>query len=481
VLIHETMVRQRLASMSVAVARDGKVVFEESFGWADVERRVRATPNTIYRLASVSKILTATGLMVLVERGLVDLDRPVNDYLGPAQLVSHADPASTPTVRQVLLHTSGLPIHFNLFFGGSPHRPPDMDESIRRYGILTGVPGEEYQYSNFGYAVLGRVIEQVSGRTYEDFMRAEVFEPLGMSHTSVMVDPAYRDSAARLYDRQGRQIPGWDCDHRPASLICSNARDLLLFGMFLLGNRPPGQPSILSTQALKALHRPSEVRHPDPGADFPDSARYGVWVGLGCSVVELCGHRFVEHSGGAPGVRARLGLVPDEGIAVVLLSNSGSFDGMDIWELEWGAFASLIPGLPWNLEVLPQAPARGSFPDSLLGGWVGVLRTHADTVSARLTIRHRGHVDLALAGVVHRPIEVPTPLGRLDFRDGVFSGPFFGRIDTEDTRRASQVLHARLRLRGDRLYGALAAVARDRQFWLPSYMELRRVRHERGP
>src|SRR3712207_4301406 len=105
-----------LPSIAVAVAKDGRIVWEEGFGMADRERGVPAGPHTMYSLASISKPFTATGLMKLVERGRVHLDRPVNDYLGGGRLTGLAGEASQATVRRVLSHTAGLPLHWQFFY-----------------------------------------------------------------------------------------------------------------------------------------------------------------------------------------------------------------------------------------------------------------------------------------------------------------------------------------------------------------------------
>ena len=107
--IRRALVAWDQPSMAVAVARGGEVVWEEGFGWADRERRVPATEHTMYSLASISKPITATGLMILVERGFVDLDAPANDYLGPAKIDGRVWDATRATVRRVASHTAGLP------------------------------------------------------------------------------------------------------------------------------------------------------------------------------------------------------------------------------------------------------------------------------------------------------------------------------------------------------------------------------------
>lgn len=149
-------------SVAVAVAKDGRIVWEDAIGWANREKRIPATVNTSYALASLSKPITATGLMVLVERGRVNLDAPVNSYLGTAKLAVAAD-ANGATIRRVLSHTAGLPLHSHFFYSDRGYSPPSMDETIRRYGNLVFPPGRVFEYSNLGYGIISHVIERVSG------------------------------------------------------------------------------------------------------------------------------------------------------------------------------------------------------------------------------------------------------------------------------------------------------------------------------
>src|SRR5580704_4021708 len=134
--IDRELTGRSLPSLAVAAARDGEFVWEDAFGWADRENRVRATPHTPYSLASISKPITTTALMTLVEQGKIDLDRPANDYLGNAKLKALVGSADDATVRRIANHTSGLPLHFQFFYADEPYSRPSMDETIRRYGNL---------------------------------------------------------------------------------------------------------------------------------------------------------------------------------------------------------------------------------------------------------------------------------------------------------------------------------------------------------
>jgi CubicO group peptidase (beta-lactamase class C family) len=155
--IQEQLVAKSIPSMAVAVARNGTILWEEAFGWADRENRVPATEHTMYYTASVTKSFTETAIMVLHERNKLNLDRPVNDYLGTAKLTSTAFNPADATIRRVATHMAGLTT-FN------PTNPHPVEEMIRRYGVLFWPPGERYDYSNFGSIVLEEVIARASGQ-----------------------------------------------------------------------------------------------------------------------------------------------------------------------------------------------------------------------------------------------------------------------------------------------------------------------------
>jgi CubicO group peptidase (beta-lactamase class C family) len=469
VLIGQKIRQDKMASVSIAAAQDGKVVWEESFGWADKEKQIAATPHSMYALASITKSLTATGLMVLVERGLVDLDKPVNDYLPGAKLVSFVGDAKEATLRRVLQHTAGLPVHGNIFpiSPGAP-KPPDQDESIRRYGIIVEEPGREYQYSNFGYGVIDRVIAAVSGKSYTEFMKTEVFAPLGMTHTSVMIDPPLDEFAVQDYDAQGKPVSRLDFDHRGASAVYASVHDLVRYGMFHLKNHLSDQKQIIGDETIDLTHEPSDLR-------VPDEEPAEVHAGLGWAVIDLAGYRFLGASGGMPGTVTRLALIPDKNVAVAIVINSDVSEVYTPWEIEWETFAALLPGFPERPEIPKTKNDRSPFPPELQGEWTGTIKTYEAALTARLSIADGSTISLDINGRTTQPIPVENPLGLVGFKDGILKGPFFGAIPTDDARRSPHVVFLRLRLRNETLYGYVAAVAMDRTFILPNWMKLRKV------
>lgn len=428
-------------SVAFSVSRRGEVLWEEAYGLADAEGNVAATAGTPYSLASVSKPITATALMILVERGLVDLDRPVNDYLGDARLQGRAGDAAEATVRRVAAHYAGLPLHYQFFLANEDFPRPDMEETIRRYGVLVTKPGQHYQYSNLGYGVLEYLIERVSGRPYGEFLREEIFGPLGMNHSSAPVNAAPEGAAVRYWDKD-TPLPFYDFDHRGASAVFASARDLTRFGMFHLGLEALGAGQPLRTSTIEEMR--------EPVARIDENRGYGIGWGINN---DRSGYRTVSHTGGMGGVATTLILVPDEQITVAVVSNSrGGVVGRVADEL----LAALLPefdhggqGRPQEQEGLP--PEVG---ERLKGEWRGEVHTWAGQRTLRLWFAP-GEASRAQLG--DQPV---ARVQQLDYDDDLFHGVFDGDIGTPDASRREHRLRFKLALEGDRLRGSLTAVGK---------------------
>lgn len=245
-----------------------------------IGRSASPPPNVPYSLASISKPMTATGLMVLADRGLIRLDAPMDDYLGAAKLRARTGSAREATVRRVASHSAGLPLHYQFFYADESYARPPMDETILRYANLVTPPGERYQYSNLGYGLLDYAISRVSGRDYAEFMRNEVFLPLGLTRTSVHLTPALEPYAATRYSAAGQRLPMYDFDHPGGSALWADAHDLVRFGMFpqrstSLIRRPSSRTRALTR--CSALWPRSTNRRATASAGFLASAAITRW------------------------------------------------------------------------------------------------------------------------------------------------------------------------------------------------------------
>ncbi len=464
--IRNLVAEGKVPSMAVAVAQDGEMIWEEGFGLADLAKKIPATEHTPYPLASVSKPLTASGLMILVERGLINLDSPINDYLGQVKLQARVGDAAEATVRRIASHTAGLPLHAQNFYDGEHYQPPAMDESIHRYGNLITAPGDRYQYSNLDYGILGYVISRVSstamGRryTYAEFMRDEVFSPLGMDHTSVHIGPGLDEGQAVKYTADGTEIPPYDTDCPGASAIYSSVHDLIRFAMFHLKNVLPDQKAIISAAAIDQMQRPGSGTGPTR-----EWERKGSGYGLGWFIgVTEEGFQVVQHSGGTVGVSTILALVPDKNLAVAVLSNTNT---------QWSdaiLIEILCALLPIQMEeFLPQdnpAEDKPSFapPPELIGSWKGFIHTYEGKVALLLEIGQSGDIYATLdnqpGAVPLEDISYENDFPKfMNAGDGPFlRGWIFGELETADVIRGQPTkLWLELKLRGNILNGALIA------------------------
>lgn len=427
-----------VASISIAVARDGQVIWEEGFGFANKEEKIPATPDTAYSLASISKPFTATGLMILVDRGKVELDRPINDYLGETPLVSPLGHVEEATVRRVASHTAGLPLHYQFFYEDEEFRPPPRGETIRRYGKLVTLPGEIYNYSNLGFGILDYVISRVSKESYPEFMKKEVFEPLALTHTAVGppdIDPGL---IAVRYSQKGNPIPFYDFDHPGASAIYSSAHDLIRFALFHLNGAGEGQKDILTPSSRISMKIPEEGRT----------------YAIGWGTQKRDGQpRTTGHTGGMGGVSTSMSLVPDRNVAVVVLSNSGS--GRPVL-IQQTLLHELLPD-DFPAAASPREndspPPKFEPPQELLGDWRGEVETYVGNRDLVLKIEPTSQVRVRFRSGEWQPLE------EVRWQDGFLSGEFPADIDTPDSSRRPHRLRLSLKLRGDHLNGACTAIS----------------------
>jgi CubicO group peptidase (beta-lactamase class C family) len=454
-LIRQTITASSLPSISVAVAKDGQILWEEAFGWADRERMIAATPHTMYSLASISKPITATGLMTLVERGRIDLDRPANDYLGTGKLTGLAGDAKGATVRRVLSHTAGLPLHYQFYYSSNGYPPTSNDETIARYAILVNPPGEVYEYSNLGYGILDHIIARVSGMDYADYMRTQVFAPLGLTRTSVGIGPGLEPYTAPRYDGSQRPIPFYDFDHRGGSAVYSSAHDLVRFGMFHLKAHSSDQQRILKDETIDLMHKPVAP------------APYGLGWAVNTDSTGFVGY---SHTGGMPGVSTLLSLDPAERLAIVVLTNARSPSVMRIATAIAEAAVPKYAEARKQASASPQPVAPAAFaPDAgLRGEWTGTLRTWDGEMPLSMVIQPDGDVHVRIGS------DPRALLNQVTWRNNNLRGRFAGTIPTSDARRWPHSVLLNLRLRSGTLSGMATAqtTAEPVFFALTSYASL---------
>lgn len=421
--------RRGLSSVAVAVARDDEILWERGFGWVDRRRRVRADEHTMYSLASVSKPLTATAIMVLREQGKLRIEQPIDELLPTPGLRAGAGDPTQATIRRVASHTSGLPLHYQFYYEGEASPPPTAT-TRERYAVLVTAPGEQYRYSNLGFGLLGQVVAHQGGGELSSVMRTLVLDPLDLHHTFVGHPPRGAGVTAVRHDRGGRPLPDYGFDHDGASALYSSAHDLVRFGMFHLGHAPPERQALLSAEARALMREP-----------VPPAEHYGLGWGLGRDDSMAR----VSHGGGMPGVATVIRMFPEQGVVVVVLFDSGAVGGAHV---EISQMIEDALGLPARADDVCALGADHGW----LGAWQGHVETIAGPRPLTLELRATGEITAQLGDAA------PAPVRQAKITDGVLRGSFIGDAAAEQGSGAHGFLSLELRLReGGRIDGGLTA------------------------
>ena len=294
-------------SGAILVARDGKVLVSKGYGMADIENEVPNTPETKFRLGSLTKQFTAAAVLLLQERGKLSVQDSVCKYVAPCP-----EAWRPVTVHHLLSHTGGVPNFTNSDqfpdYEKLKRDPTTVEALINRFRDrpLDFKPGEDWRYSNSGYVLLGHVVERASGKTYESFLRENIFVPLGMTNTGY-------DRADQIVKRRARgYASGPDGSVVNASYLdmsipfaagglYSTVGDLYLWDQALYGEK------LLKKASLDAMFT---------------AVRNG--YGYGYGVNKLFGRSHAGHGGGIEGFATSIHRFPDDRVTVIVLSNNES-------------------------------------------------------------------------------------------------------------------------------------------------------------
>ncbi len=313
------MAKNSVPGLSVAVVKDGELVWSSGFGMADLENFVPATSTTLFRLASISKTITATAIMELSERGKLDLDAEVQKYC-PA-FPKKEWPITT---KELLGHLGGIR-HYNP--DGKGDIPDDsakhfasMEEALTVFANdpLVAKPGTKYTYSTYGYTVLGCVLEGAASEKYMNFVKANIFVPAGMAATQEDNSFAVIQRRSRWYhkDRAGvvQNAGVLDSSYKiPGGGLISSADDMARFEIAVMGNK------LLKPATREIMWTPQKAA---------DGSQNGYALGWGTQ--KKFGLALVEHTGSQQGTSTSFILVPERRAGVVVLVN---MDGVNAAEL----------------------------------------------------------------------------------------------------------------------------------------------------
>ena len=336
---------------AVAVLSAGELV-EDAAGVLSKATGVHATPDSVFQIGSITKLWTSTLVMQLVDEGKVDLDVPVRTYL-PEFKIKDESAAEQITIRQLLCHTSG--------FEGDIFTDTGVgDDCVEKYlGVIHEVPqlfpvGEQFSYNNAGFCVLGRLVEVLRGKTYDECLREYLFAPLGLTHAATGPYEAimFRAAVGHVENEPGagyQPAPVWALarSNSPAgAMLAMSSRDLLAFArMHMNDGKAADGTQVLAPGTAAKMH--------ERQVDLPDLGLMGSSWGLGFERFDTPDGVVIGHDGSTIGQSAFLRMVPEAGLAVALLTNGG-----DIISLYRDLVGHVLEELTGNpLPPLPAPPA----------------------------------------------------------------------------------------------------------------------------
>lgn len=331
---------------SMALIDGGGIYWSESRGFADIEAKRRMSIDTIMNVASISKTLTGTSLMILVQQGKLDLDRDVNDYL-PFKIENPHFSGTEITARQLLTHTSSI-IDFDelyysrtMYFPGADN-PISLGEFVREYLSRAGVyfgpgnfalypPGSERQYSNIAYGLAGYLVEVLSGQSLNGFSADNIFKPLDMRSTGWMLSEVDTENHAKLYELNENghvEVEWYGLATWPDGGMRTSVRDLSRFFAAMINTGEFAGSRILGGEILQAMFEPQFARDRVLENVAEDAGRRQAitWSYRD----DLAASTVVGHSGSDPGVTTHAYFYPaTEGGAILLVNTSSEIDSFN--------------------------------------------------------------------------------------------------------------------------------------------------------
>lgn len=350
-LLPAALERTRIAGATVSVVHDGELLTARGYGWADTGTDggdpVPVDPErTLFRVGSVSKLVTATAVLQLVEQGALDLDAPVAEHLDFDLPTRFDEPI---TLRHLLTHTAGFEERVGGLIGTDPAAVDLRTALAVDAPEQVYAPGTVPAYSNYGNALAGYVVERVSGQPFAEYVQEHVVEPAGMGAATFAqpVPEASRDDVARGYPTSDDPaVPFEAVGVPPAGSFSASGTDMAAFMLAQLGE--PGGAPLLDADTLALMHAPAL------GADTLGTLADGPRMALGFFDESRNGHHIVGHGGDTNVFHSHLQLYPDERTGVFVSLNSSGSEAMDSVELR----EQLMEG--FADRYFPAAPGAAS-------------------------------------------------------------------------------------------------------------------------
>ncbi len=348
----------KVAGFAVAVVDRDKIIYSKGFGYSNYETKTPVTPNTLFAIGSCTKAFTAGLLGILNKDGKVDFDKPVREYLPDVKFYS-TELNNTITLRDMMSHRTGLPRHDISWYFFTSHNRDSLVQRIQ-YMEPSAMLRQRWQYNNFMFMLQGAVAEKLTGKSWEDNIRQQFFQPLGMTRSAVsLADWLKTDDIAAGYtvtkDSSIDKLDYYDiAGMSPAGSINSSVNDMAKWvTLWINGGKYMGKEILPPGYTAEAISSQMVVSGALPTRETPDV--YFANYGFGWFLSSYRGHYRVEHGGNIDGFSASTSFFPADSIGIVVLTNQ---DGSTVPSVVRNIVADKLLGLKyvdWDTKTKTQA------------------------------------------------------------------------------------------------------------------------------
>lgn len=372
-----------IPGLAYGIVVDGKLAFTGSYGYTDIDKKILVAPSSVFRIASMSKSFTAMAILKLRDEGKLQLDDPAYLYIPELKGLKYpTTDAPLITIRHLLTHGAGFPEDNPWGDRQLADSDKELSELIEKQISFSNPPGVEYEYSNLGFAMLGRIITKVSGKPYQQYIKENIWLPLGMKSAEWEYANVPANKLAHGYRWLNDQWNEEELLHDKADgswgamggMLCS-VEDFASYMSLHLSAWPPSslkETGPVKRSSIREMHHPwrfngmnTRYRYPD-GRTCALATAYG--YGLGWSR-DCDGKIFIAHSGGLPGFGSQWRIMPDYGIGVVSLANRTYSPMGGINTLVLDTLVKMAKLKPRAVEVSPILDKRKNELIKILPGW----------------------------------------------------------------------------------------------------------------
>jgi len=364
--IDSLLTKYKIPGASIAIVTKDSIIYVGGLGYANIELKTPVNENTHFRVGSITKSFVALGILKLVEEGRIDLQTPVKQILPEIGIDNPWEETNPVRIVHLLEHTAGFnDPHFNDYYLNGDPDIPLMDglKVSKHYLNVKWKPGAYRSYSSAGYMVAGIIIEEVTGERFEDYLKKEILEPLGMTTSTLRLTSQTKQLLAQGYKANYQPSQYWHTYSRPAGSLNSSAYEMAKYLQFMLNKGKIEESQIFAESTIDRMEKSTT----DPAAKAGLESRVGLGIGMGY----YKGFKWYTHYGSIMGFCGAYGYCRDIEMGCALLTNRWDVDFEAGITKLWNTLRSYLVK---DIEYQSQTPPEPVIPANALKAYTGYYK-----------------------------------------------------------------------------------------------------------